>query len=37
LEYKTAWLNLKMKKPKNHTKSVFKNAKTSFSFAKEAI
>jgi len=37
VKYKTEWLNLKMKKKKNHTKSVFKNAKTSFSFAKEAI
>jgi len=27
----------KNEKTKNHTKSVFKNAKTSFSFAKEAI
>jgi hypothetical protein len=37
MKSKSVWLNLKSQKIKNLTKSVFKNAKTPFSFGKEAI
>jgi hypothetical protein len=36
VKYKSVWPNLKSQKSKNLIKSVFKNAKTPFSFAKEA-